>query len=63
MAGGVSIHIYEVWRGVAAAGLRPPTGMVLAQGVFDHPIVRRERIVATGIYEGVLRQSRLPLLR
>jgi 5-hydroxyisourate hydrolase len=63
MAGGISIHIYDVSRGVPAAGLRVElrapdatllaSGTVGATGAFDHPIVRGEGIIATGLYEAV----------
>jgi 5-hydroxyisourate hydrolase len=63
MAGGISIHVYDVSRGVAAAGLRlvlrGPNGIVLAEGavgpsgVFDHPIVCGEGIDTIGIYEAL----------
>lgn len=63
MAGGISIHVYDVARGVPAIGLRvelrAPDGALLASGAvgatgaFDHPIVRGEGIVTTGLYEAV----------
>lgn len=62
-AGGISIHVFDVSRGVAAAGLRVgllgPDGKPLAEGrvgasgAFDHPTVRGEGIVATGLYKAV----------
>ena len=61
--GGISIHVFDVSRGVAAVGLRvelrAPDGKLLASGtinaagVLDHPTVRGEGLVATGIYEAV----------
>jgi 5-hydroxyisourate hydrolase len=61
--GGISIHVFDVSRGVAAVGLRVelrgPDGGLLADGAvgasgaFDHPIVRGEGITATGIYEAL----------
>ena len=62
-AGGISIHVFDVSRGIAAAELRVelngPDGKLLAlgainaAGVLDHPTVRGEGLVATGIYEAV----------
>jgi 5-hydroxyisourate hydrolase-like protein (transthyretin family) len=61
--GGISIHVFDVSRGIAAAGLRVelcgPDGKLLASGtinaagVLDHPTVRGEGLTATGIYEAV----------
>ncbi|OFX02419.1 MAG: 5-hydroxyisourate hydrolase [Alphaproteobacteria bacterium RIFCSPHIGHO2_12_FULL_66_14] len=61
--GGISLHVFDVASGVAAAGLRVelhgPDGKLLASGainaagVLDHPTVRGEGLVATGIYEAV----------
>jgi 5-hydroxyisourate hydrolase len=63
MAGGISIHVFDVSRGIAAAGLRielkAPDGSTLAdsrinpQGVLDHPSMRGEGMTATGTYEAV----------
>ncbi|CAN5920369.1 hydroxyisourate hydrolase [soil metagenome] len=63
MAGGISIHAFDVSRGIAAAGLRVelkgPDGKPLAEGrmnasgVLDHPILRGEGLTATGTYETV----------
>ncbi len=62
-AGGISIHVFDVSRGIAASGLRVelrgPDGGLLAEGTvgasgaFDHPTVRGEGIVATGLYEAL----------
>jgi len=62
-AGGISIHVFDVSRGIAASGLRVelngPDGKLLAagtigaSGVLDHPTVHGEGIEATGIYEAV----------
>lgn len=62
-AGGISIHVFDVANGVAAAGLsvelRGPGGKLLAagtigaSGAFDHPTVRGEGLTETGIYEAV----------
>ena len=62
-AGGISIHVFDVSRGIAAAGLRVelsgPDGTLLASGainvsgVLDHPTARGEGLVATGIYEAM----------
>lgn len=61
--GGISIHVFDVSRGIAAMGLRvelrAPDGKLLtsgtinAAGVLDHPTVRGEGLVASGIYEAV----------
>ncbi|NDH62548.1 MAG: hydroxyisourate hydrolase [Alphaproteobacteria bacterium] len=61
--GGISIHVFDVSRGVAAVGLcvelRAPDGKLLASGsinaagVLDHPTMRGEGLAATGIYEAV----------
>ena len=63
MAGGISIHVFDVSRGIAATGLRvelrAPGGTVLATGainavgVLDHPTVRGEGLTATGTYEAL----------
>jgi 5-hydroxyisourate hydrolase len=60
-AGGISIHVFDVSRGIAATGLRielrGPDGTTLADGcigatgVLNHPTVRGEGLTATGIYE------------
>ncbi|MGE0421355.1 MAG: hydroxyisourate hydrolase [Reyranellaceae bacterium] len=60
-AGGISIHVFDVSRGIAAAGLRielrGPDGNLLADGsvgadgAFEHPSVRGEGITAPGIHE------------
>lgn len=60
-SGGISIHVFDVSRGIAAAGLkvelRGPDDRLLAEGVvgtsgaFDHPTVRGEGLIATGMYE------------
>ncbi len=62
-AGGISIHVFDVSRGIAAAGLqvelRGPDGGVLAagsvgaSGAFDHPVVRGEGLVSIGSYEAI----------
>jgi 5-hydroxyisourate hydrolase len=62
-AGGISIHVFDVSRGIAAAGLRvelrAPDGRLLADGAvdasggFDHPTVRGEGLTATGTYEAL----------
>ena len=62
-SGGISIHVFDVSRGIAATGLRVellgPDGKLLASGtinstgVLDHPTVRGEGLVATGVYEAV----------
>ena len=62
-AGGISIHAFDVSRGIAAAGLRvelrAPDGKLLAEGLvgasgaFDHPTMRGEGITTTGLYEAV----------
>ena len=62
-AGGISIHVFDVSRGIAATGLRVelrgPDGKVLASGavnasgVLDHPTMRGEGLMATGIYEAM----------
>ena len=61
MAGGISIHVYDVSRGVPAAGLRVElkgpaggtlaAGAVGATGAFDHPTVRGEGLREIGLYE------------
>jgi 5-hydroxyisourate hydrolase len=61
--GGISLHVFDVSSGIAAAGLRvelrAPDGKVLAAGtinaagVLDHPTMRGEGLTATGIYEAV----------
>jgi len=61
--GGISIHAFDVSRGIAAAGLRVelkgPDGELLADGkigaagALDHPIVRGDGLTATGTYEAV----------
>jgi 5-hydroxyisourate hydrolase len=61
--GGISIHVFDVSRGISATGLRvelrAPDGKLLvsgainAAGVLDHPTVRGEGLTATGIYEAV----------
>jgi 5-hydroxyisourate hydrolase len=63
MAGGISIHVYDVSRGVPAGGLRVElngphgkslaTGAVGPGGAFDHPTVRGESLLATGTYEAL----------
>lgn len=63
MAGGISIHVFDVSRGIAAAGLRVelrrPDGKTLAEGhinsagVLDHPTMRGDGLTATGTYEAV----------
>lgn len=63
MAGGISIHVYDVSRGVAAAGLRlllrGPDEKVLAEGAvgksgaFEHAIVRGDGLTTAGLYEAV----------
>jgi 5-hydroxyisourate hydrolase len=63
-AGGISIHVYDVSRGVPAAGLRVElkgpdgkslaSGVVGASGAFDHQTVRGEGLTATGLYEVTL---------
>jgi len=62
-AGGISIHVFDVANGIAAAGLRVElrgpdggllaSGAVGASGAFDHPTVRGEGLTETGIYEAV----------
>lgn len=62
-AGGISIHVFDVSRGIAAAGLRVElsgpggrllaSGTVGASGAFDHPTVRGEGLTETGLYEAV----------
>lgn len=62
-AGGISIHVYDVSRGVPAAGLRVElkgpdggtlaAGAVGATGAFDHPTVRGEGLRETGLYEAL----------
>jgi 5-hydroxyisourate hydrolase len=62
-AGGISIHVFDVSRGIAAAGLRvelraPDSelladGAVGASGAFDHPITHGEGITAIGMYEAI----------
>ena len=62
-AGGISIHVFDVSRGIAASGLRVdlrgPDSKLLADGsigtsgAFDHPIVRGEGLIMTGTYEAV----------
>ena len=61
--GGISIHVFDVSRGIAAAGLRVelrgPDGKLFADdridatGALDHPTVRGEGLAAAGIYEAV----------
>lgn len=63
MAGGISIHVFDVSRGIAAQGLRVelkgPDGKLLADGringsgVLEHPTMRGEGLTDTGIYEAV----------
>lgn len=60
-AGGISIHVFDVSRGIAAAGLKVlltgpdgqplASGAVGASGAFDHPTVRGEGLTAPGLYE------------
>lgn len=62
-SGGISIHVFDVSRGIAAAGLRVelmgPDGKKLADGainatgVLDHPTIRGDGLTATGTYEAV----------
>lgn len=62
-SGGISIHVFDVSRGIAATGLRVelkgPDGRLLAagainaSGVLAHPTMQGEGIVATGMYEAV----------
>ena len=62
-AGGISIHVFDVSRGVAATGLRVELrgpdrealvdGRINATGVLDHPTMRGEGLTATGTYEAV----------
>lgn len=59
--GGISIHVFDASRGIAASGLRVelrgPDGTVLADGTvgasgaFDDPTARGEGLRATGVYE------------
>jgi 5-hydroxyisourate hydrolase len=61
--GGVSVHVFDVSRGVAAAGLRVeikgPDGKLLADsrigttGTLDHPISRGDGLTIAGIYEAL----------
>jgi 5-hydroxyisourate hydrolase len=61
--GGISIHAFDVSRGIAAADLRvelkAPDGRLLADGkigatgALDHPIVRGDGLTATGTYEAI----------
>lgn len=61
MAGGISIHVYDVSRGVPAAGMRvelvAPDGSVVLDapvgpsGALDHPSVRGEGVTRPGTYE------------
>ena len=63
MPGGISIHVYDVSSGVPAAGLRVElngpggkslaSGTIGATGAFDHPTVRGEGVVSTGLYEAL----------
>jgi 5-hydroxyisourate hydrolase len=63
-AGGISIHVFDVSRGIAAAGLRVelkgPDGKTLAKGmisetgVLDHATARGEGLTTTGTYEVLL---------
>ena len=62
-AGGISIHVFDVSTGTAAAGLqvelRGPGGSLLASGTvgvsgaFDHPTVRGEGLSETGLHEAI----------
>jgi 5-hydroxyisourate hydrolase len=62
-SGGISIHVFDVSRGIAAAGLRVelrgPDGKLLADGAvgasgaFDHSIVHGEGLRVAGAYEAV----------
>lgn len=61
--GGISIHVFDVSRGIAASGLRVElrgpdekllaSGPIGTSGVLDHPTVRGEGLSATGIYEAI----------
>lgn len=62
-SGGISIHVFDVSRGIAATGLRVelkgPDGGLLASGAINtsgilaHPTMQGDGIVATGMYEAV----------
>ncbi|MDI1283571.1 MAG: hydroxyisourate hydrolase [Reyranella sp.] len=61
--GGISIHVFDVSRGIAATGLRVElkgpdgkrlaSGEINASGVLAHPTMQGDGIVATGMYEAV----------
>ncbi|MFO1161645.1 MAG: hydroxyisourate hydrolase [Reyranellaceae bacterium] len=56
MAGGLSIHAYDVSRGIAAAGLRVevkgPDGRTLLDGTVDsRGVLELADVPATGLYE------------
>lgn len=56
MAGGLSIHAYDVSRGLPAAGLRVevkgPDGRTLVDGLVDQRgVLEFADVVATGLYE------------
>lgn len=62
-AGGISIHVFDVSRGIAARGLKVElhgpdgrqlaAGSVGASGAFDHPTVHGEGLTASGLYEAI----------
>lgn len=61
--GGISIHVFDVSRGIAAAGMRVelkgPDGKLVADGeigaagALDHPTIRGDGLTETGTYEAV----------
>jgi 5-hydroxyisourate hydrolase len=58
MAGGISVHVVDVTRGVPAQGMKVEifemgtpepiaTGILSSQGILDHPIVQGEKVAST----------------
>lgn len=64
MAGGISVHVVDITRGIPASGMKVEIfslagaqkkiaeGVLSADGVFEHPVTRGEG-VTRGVYEAV----------